>query len=249
MKSMVGQAMLTESLLLAMAVTFIASCLQGIAGFGAGLISMGVLASIWSVPFATAVMLPLGVILNLSLMIQRRQKIELTSLRWVLIGLPFGVMIGVYLLESVSESLLKQFLGLALGISAINKMIPNHKQRQYGTTPALITGLCAGISGATLSASGPPILIYANLLGWNRDQYRAQLSALFLTCSSLALIALSMRGQVNLTSLSVSLSLTPTVLIGSMIGGQLGSKLPQRLFSLFVLCLLIALSLRFILRS
>ena len=244
-----GYIMGTESLFLAMTVTFTASCLQGIAGFGAGLISMGALASIWSVPFATAVMLPLGVILNLSLMIQRHQTVELTSLRWVFIGLPVGVILGLFLLESVSESFLKQLLGLALGISAVNTMMPNHLQRKYGRFPALITGTCAGISGTTLSASGPPILIYANLLGWNRDLYRAQLSVLFLTCSSLALIALSVRGQVNLTTLSLSLSLTPTVLIGSIVGATLGSWLPQRVFRLFVQCLLILLSARFILRS
>ena len=115
----------TESLLLALTVTFTASCLQGLAGFGAGLISMGALASTWSIPFATAVMLPLGVILNLSLMIQRRHTVELTSIRWIFIGLPFGVILGVFLLESVSDGFLKQLLGLALGISAVNTMMPN----------------------------------------------------------------------------------------------------------------------------
>ena len=236
----------TEPLLLAMAVTFTASCLQGIAGFGAGLISMGALASIWPVPFATAVMLPLGVILNLSLMIQRRQIVELRSIKWIFIGLPFGVILGVLLLESVSDRFLKQLLGMALGISAVNTMISNHKHLTHGRFLAWLTGTCAGLTGATLSASGPPILIYANLLGWNRDLYRAQLSVLFLTCSSLALIGLSIRGQVNLTTLIISLSLTPTVLIGSIVGAKLGSLLPQRVFGLFVQCLLIVLSARFI---
>jgi uncharacterized protein len=238
-----------DSLLLAIGVTCFAACLQGVAGFGAGLISMGVLASVWSVPKATAIMLPLGVLLNVSLIIQRRQTVELSSLKWVFIGLPLGVFFGVHLLEVVAEKTLKLLLGLALCASVVNTVINDRKHRGYSSLLAFIAGTFAGMSGSAFSASGPPILIYANLQGWDRDLYRAQLSALFMTSSLLALIGLSIGGQVDVSTLSISLTLTPGVLLGSFIGTHLGSSLPQSIFRYLVLGLLIALSARFLFNS
>ena len=210
---------------------------------------MGVLASVWSVPKATAIMLPLGVLLNVSLIIQRRQTVELSSLKWVFIGLPLGVFFGVHLLEVVAEKTLKLLLALALCASVVNTVINDRKHREYSSLVAFIAGTFAGMSGSAFSASGPPILIYANLQGWDRDLYRAQLSALFMTSSLLALIGLSIGGQVDVSTLSISLSLTPGVLLGSLIGTHLGSSLPQSIFRYLVLGLLIALSARFLFNS
>ena len=238
-----------SSLLLAVSVTFVAATLQGITGFGAGLISMSVLSSIWSVPQATAVMIPLAVLLNLTLMVKQYTKVNVSSLKWILTGIPIGVMIGILCLEALPETGLKAMLGAALLASVINKLLRQPTRREYGRLTRLIVGTCAGITGSALSAAGPPLLIFANLEGWSKDQFRAQLAVLFVSSALLTLICLSLRDQVNLETLSMSLSLTPGVIVGSLLGAQLGTILPRKLFNSCVLITLITLSARLLINA
>ena len=243
-----------DSFILAVCVTCLASILQGITGFGAGLISMGVLSSIWSVPQATAVMIPLAVSLNLSLILQNYLEINLSLIKWILAGIPLGVIIGVSSLELLPETTLKTLLGLALLASVVNALVRDHTPRDHPprdhpALPSLLAGVSAGVLGSALSAAGPPLLIYANLQGWKRDLFRAQLSVLFMTSSLLALIGLSVRGLIHLESLSISIRLTPGVLLGSWLGVKLGTYLPQHIFQRLVLGLLMLLSAQFLTAS
>ena len=235
------------SLIFAIGVTFFASTLQGIAGFGAGLISMGLLSMIWTIPQATSVMIPLGLLLNLSLIVQQRQYLSVSTLTWIFIGLPLGVFIGIYSLETLPDTQLKILLGLALLASVINTLAQGQRSITFGMVSQLITGVCAGVTGAALSSPGPPILILANLSGWQRDRFRANLSLLFGTCALLSLIGLLMREQVTFNTLSTSLALAPGVITGSVIGVKLGTHLPQRSFRRVVLVLLTLLAAKFLL--
>lgn len=238
-----------NSFFLAVSITCFASTLQGVAGFGAGLISMGFLSSIWSVPQATAVMIPLVTLLNTSLIVQHYNNINLLSLKWIIIGIPLGVLVGIYSLETLSETVLKILLGLALLASVINTLVRDRPQRDYGKCPSLLAGTCAGIFGSAFSTAGPPLLIYATLQGWNKEKFRAQLAVLFMTSSSFTLIGLSIRGQISLDTLSTSLSLTPGVLLGSLFGVKIGVFLPQKVFQYLVLGLLTFLAAKFLINA
>lgn len=235
-----------EHYLFAIYVTFGAAALQGIIGFGSGLISMGMLSMLMPVSMATAVLCPLGCLISGSLTLQHRAHLQLKSISPLLWGIPLGIILGLLTLESLSETLLKGLLGIALLASVINRLVGSTTIPQLHPSVGVLMGTLAGITGTAFSASGPPVLIFANLSGWSRDHFRANLSFVFWFCGILAIIGLSLRGVITLETLYLSATLCPGVLFGSFLGARLGNLIPQRLFQQLALLLLTLLALRFL---
>jgi uncharacterized membrane protein YfcA len=221
-----------------------AGFLQGVTGFGAGLVSMGLLSLMWPISHATAVMSPVGLALTLSLLARQRRAVNRAEVSRLLLGLPIGIIVGVLSLEHLSDPPLKLALGLALLFAVLNAVWGREARLPSWIAP--IAGALAGFTGASLSSPGPPVLIYATLSGWSKDSFRANLAALFFTSNLLAFTGLSLRGMINTETLKVSVFLIPCVALASLLGASLGDKLPQALFKRMVLVLLGSLSARFL---
>ena len=231
----------------AMSALFFSACLQGIVGFGSGMVSMSLLSLIWPVAQATAILNPLGLVLSGSLLWQQRQALSLKIIKPSIIGLPFGVMIGLLALTNLPETYLKLLLGCTLLLAVINNVWRKQKN-DIKPSPlyGFVAGVFSGICGVSVSASGPPILVYATLAGWNKTLFRANLAAFFFSASITACIGLMSKGFLTLETLKMTFFLIPVVLLGSKVGFHLGQRLPQVHFTRFTLALLTLLALRFI---
>ena len=106
-----------DELTVAVSAVFFASCLQGMIGFGAGLVSMSLITLMWPISFATAVMNPLGFALNVSLVWQNRRSVSLERVSPLLIGVPIGIYVGLQALHHLDEAHLQLILGVALLIA------------------------------------------------------------------------------------------------------------------------------------
>jgi uncharacterized protein len=227
-------------------VVILASVTQGVIGFGAGLISMSLLAMIWPMATATAVMNPVGVILSLSLAWSQWRSVNFRSIFPLLIGLPVGIFVGVLLLDILPNHQLRALLGCTLIITVIHRLSGSAVRRVLPLSIGALVGFCSGVIGASLNTAGPPALIYASLSGWKKDEFRANLAIFFFTSSFIAFLGLSYQGVVQLETLKVSGLLIPLVLIGSRLGLSLGHHLSQRYFSWITLLCLTVLALHFI---
>ena len=230
---------------LAMMITMMASATQGVAGFGGGLISMSLLSMLWPVPFATAVLCPLGIMRNLTVMWRLKDHLKPKLILPILIGLPFGVALGIMSLELLSEVILKAVLGVALLATVLNAVL-GRSLREPPRALGPLVGILSGATGAALSSPGPPAIIYATLCGWPRDTFRAQLSIIFGAASAMSLIGFALRGVLTFETLTASAYLLPGLIFSSALGVKLGGRLPQTRFRRLVLCLLTALAARFL---
>ncbi|MBM4290801.1 MAG: hypothetical protein FJ138_04660 [Deltaproteobacteria bacterium] len=217
-------------LLAAAAIAAGAGAVQGVTGFGSGLIAAAALSQLWAVPYVTVVLSPPSALLTLALLASLRADAQPRALRPLLLTLPLGVALGLLTLGLLPAAALKGLLAVALLGAVAGDLLG---LRPRGALPAAaggVAGLLAGAMGAAFNTSGPPILIYASLAGWAPRQFRANLSLLFCVTAALSLAGHAARGALSADTLLVSLCLTPGLVLGALLGGRVADRLPRAAF-------------------
>lgn len=212
-----------------------AATVQGVTGFGSGLVSMALLPLIWSIPQAVGVLSPMGVILTIMLTYKLRSHIQFQEIKYLLLPMPFGILGGMWVLEHWPNSWMKAFLGTILIIYVLSAAKLGQVSWAKHPLPATSAGLLGGICGAAFSAAGPPILIYASLVGWERDQFRANIQVFFMSTAILGCLGLINLGLINAQTLPTTAVCLPGILVGGLIGNHLASRLPQEKFRKIVM--------------
>ena len=235
-----------DELTIAISSIFFASCLQGMIGFGAGLVSMSLISLIWPITYATAVLNPLGFALNVSLIWQNRRSVSLKSISPLLIGVPIGICVGLQALHQLDEAHLQLMLSLALLIAVYHTLYGGHSTKKAGRLAGGCVGVLSGLCGVSVSSAGPPVLVYASFAGWDQSQYRANLCVFFGVTSLLSCIGLSWSGLITVESLSITAMLIPVALLGSVVGYRLGALISPLFFTRLTLALLQVMALRLI---
>jgi uncharacterized membrane protein YfcA len=202
-----------------------ASMVQGIIGFGAGLVSMALLPLLWEVSYAVGVLSPVGALLILSLTIQLREHLELKEAAPLLLAMPFGVVLGLWGLTQWPDELMKALLGTLLLVYALCSGV--FRSRSFKVPPVLgaLAGFLGGICGAAFNAAAPPVLIYASAMGWEKDRFRANLQMYFMMTICVSLMGLLHMGVVGRHTLLHSAVFLPGVIAGGWVGNRLASRI------------------------
>ena len=230
-----------ETLHLIYAIVIIASgaCVQGIIGFGSGLVAMSLIPLFWDIPHAVGVLSPLGVALTVLLAYRLREHISWIDIRWLLVPMPFGVMSGIWILTHWPNDAMKALLGVLLVgyvLYSVRAPAPQNSQPRpiLGSTAGFLSGLCSG----ALGTGGPPILIYASTVNWPRDRFRGNLQGFFVTTATLTFIGQVNAGLVTSQTVMKTAAIAPGLIVGALLGNKLSSRIPQALFRKVVLAVL-----------
>lgn len=208
-------------------IVFLATLIRSAFGFGEALIAVPLLA--FFIPLKVAA--PLGVLLSITIagivVAQDWKKIHLLSARWLVLSTLPGIPLGVLLLTSSHQQIVKGALGvLILGFSAYSlagrmPLELRHDSRGW----LFVCGLCAGILGGAFGMNGPPLVIYGTMRRWSAQQFRATLQAYFLPASMIGMSGYLLAGlwirevtHYYLLSLPVVL---PAVFLGRFVNHRL----------------------------
>jgi uncharacterized membrane protein YfcA len=166
-------------------IVFVATLIRSAFGFGEALIAVPLLA--FFIPLTIAA--PLGVLVSITVAIivvlQDWEKIHLHSAAWLVVSTLPGIPLGLLLLTSSHQAIVKGVLALIIiGFSAyslIGRMPPelHHDSRAW----LFFCGLSAGILGGAFGMNGPPLVVYGSMRRWSAQQFRATLQAYFLPAS------------------------------------------------------------------
>ena len=229
----------TLHLLCAIVIITLGACVQGILGFGLGLLTMSLLPLFWGIPHAVGTLSPLGVILTLSLTYRLRGHINWSDIKWSLIPMPFGVMLGIGILSHWPNEIIKALLGVLLIAYVLYSLkTPGTQSLEARPLLANTAGFFSGICSGAFGTSGPPILVYANTMNWPRDKFRANLQGFFVTTATLSFVAQVNAGLVNEKTLPKTIAIVPGLLVGAMVGNKLATRIPQALFRRIILVVL-----------
>lgn len=209
-----------------------AAFLGGAAGFGTALVSTPLLLLLgYPLPFVITVNMAMNMLTRTSVTFQLRQYVTRRSWSLVLGSVP-GLVLGVVVLSSISEHLIKLAAGIVVLVLTVlmARAIDAPTPRPLPGAP-VVAGFAGGFLGSTTSLNGmPPVLLLA------RDKvaplsFLADLAVYFVLSNAVALVVLDLGHELSSRALFPALLLwLPGSLIGNQIGITVGTRLPERLF-------------------
>jgi uncharacterized membrane protein YfcA len=198
-----------EELALATLIVALGASIQGVLGFGLGLIGAPLLAlfepELVPGPLLFAV-LPLTVLVAL----RERGALDIRGVRWALVGRVPGTIGGSLAVALLPHRPLAVLLGgtvlVAVGLSVSGWHV------RPSTRTLLTAGAASGFMGTATSIGGPTMaILYQRHTG---PQLRSTLAAYFVVGGMLSLLMLSLAGEFAGAELRRGLVLLPGVLVG-----------------------------------
>ena len=194
---------------IAISAVLVGSVVQGAVGFGLALVSAPVLILI-DPRFIPAPLLLASLSLILLTAYRDRQGIDLSGLRWALIGRFAGTGVGIIALTLISGS----HLTLTFGVIVLASVGRSASGLHLRPSPMTLigAGTISGFMGTTSSIGGPPMaLLYQHESG---VRLRGTLAGFFVVGVSISLVSLALIGRLGQEELKLALILQPGILIG-----------------------------------
>jgi uncharacterized protein len=176
-----------------LAVLFFATFIRSALGFGEALVAVPLLALLLPVQEAVPLAVLLSITVALAVVIQDWRHVHVRSAGWLVVSTLFGIPLGLLMLKTVSESIVKSVLGSVIIAFALYSLA-GRKPKLDGDRLAPIFGFAAGILGGAYGMNGPPLVIYGILRRWQPAQFRATLQGYFLIASMVGMAGYAVTG-------------------------------------------------------
>jgi uncharacterized membrane protein YfcA len=207
--------------------------LKGAVGMGAPLVAIPVLAGIYGIRTAIAVMTVPLIASNLWQMWSYRTATEgRGALLRLLAGCAVGVVLGTFLLGIVPEAWLAVVLAallfayLALYLSRPDVTLTPAKARLTAVPVGIITGILQGSAGISTPVS--VTFIHAQRLP--REAHLFAVSAMFTALSATQILALTAVGVMTWRLIALSIAALVPIMAGVWLGQYLGNRFSHRTF-------------------
>jgi len=225
---------------LLLAGTVVASFVQGLSGFAFGMVAMSFW--VWGVePRVAAVMVVFGgltgqVVAALSM----RRGLRLAVLLPFLVGGALGIPLGVLVLPHLNMALFKFLLGTSLLICCPAMLWAQRLPRVEGGGRIAdgLAGAAGGVMGGIGGFTGVVPTLWCTLRGFDKDLQRSVIQNFNLAALSMTLLAYVATGVVTARMLPLFAMVAPALLIPSLLGARLYTRLSEGGFRRVVLLLL-----------
>ena len=208
--------MSTTQLILALAVLFVGSAIQGSVGFGLSLFAAPLLVLIDPTLVPGPAIVASGV-LNLLVIRRERAPHVWKQMRWPIAFQVPGALLGAVAVAVVAGDNVTIFFSIliliAVGLS-ISGLHPARTPRNLG-----IAGAVSGFMGTAVGIGGPPIaLLFQRATG---PEIRAALSRYFAAANVISLMMLALVGELTVDDVRAGVVLIPAVILGYLVSSRL----------------------------
>jgi len=168
-----------------LSIVFIATLIRSALGFGEALVAVPLLA--FCLPLHVAA--PLAVLVSITVativVVQDWNRIHLRSAGWLVFSTLFGIPLGLLLLTSRHQRIVKAALALIIMAFSAYSLIGRKPPELRGDSRSWLfaCGFCAGVLGGAYGMNGPPLAIYGAMRRWSAQHFRATLQGYFLPAS------------------------------------------------------------------
>jgi uncharacterized membrane protein YfcA len=240
--------MTTLSILL---IVFFATLIRSAFGFGEALVAVPLLAL--CIPIEVAA--PLAVLISITIaavvVVQDWKKIDLHSTTWLVLPTLVGIPLGIALLTSAHQQLVKSLLALLIlgfaGFFLFGKQPPQlHSNSRFWL---LGCGFTAGILGGAYGMNGPPLVIYGAMRRWSAPHFRATLQGYFLPASILGMAGFWYAGLWTTAVTYDYLVSLPAMIPAIFLGRAINHRLEGDSFLRYVYCGLMAIGIILLVQS
>ena len=220
-----------------LAVLLLASCVQGVTGFGFAVVSVPLLAAIVGLDQAIAISSILGVCTSAE--IARcsggdvRRPVVRSVLTGTLLGLPVGAAV-VLLVDTRSLTVVTGVVVLAVSIA----LLRGWEVPCDGPFGQRVSGVLSGALGACTGMTGPPVVLALRGAELEPAETRATLAVTLGTAGVLVLALRAVTGHVPVAALPVAAAGLPLVWMGNRCGRWVFTKATPAAYSTAVVALL-----------
>lgn len=220
----------TTTIIIAVLVSALGAALQGVVGFGFGVLSVPILTIID--PELTPIpQLLLALPLTTSIALRDRRHLDLRGAAWVIAGRFPGGLIGALLLGVLTSRTLD--IIIALVVLAATLLVASGWSIKRNSLTEFAAGVTSGITGTVSAVGGPPVaLIYHDSPG---ATIRSTLSTIFIIGLLINLGTLAAFGRIHMSDLTTAAVLLPGMLVGLTLSGPIARRFDDRRLRRFVL--------------
>ncbi len=211
-------------------ILFAGSLLQGLAGFGGALVSIP-LVLLYAEPRWAAPVVVLCYTLNRvpAMLVLRKNLMWDHSLLLIAAAIP-GALLGGHFLKSMEPGLIMKIMGTVLILFSAYKVIAPEFKLIFSRAWALPTGLLSGILGAAVGTDGPPVVVYAALKPWSKEQVVGMLQSFFVITNFIVLGSYWVHGLLTAAVLQASGVAAPFAVAGILLALRINKRMSQRRF-------------------
>ena len=231
---------MTETVYLCL-IAFLGGLIQGMTGFGVMLVALPLMVLIVDIKTAIPLIMMLGLVMNVILICQLARHVQTRKWLPLLIASLPGVPVGVYILKTVEPQWLELLVGgvvIATAAATWQHGSAKAELKRYWT---LAAGFSSGVLGASIGASGPPVIVYTALQPWPKHQIKATLVTFFCIGGALILALQFLTGLVTMEVAHHFIHCLLPLLAGVFTGVRLFDRIDQRLYKRTIYILLFAL--------
>jgi uncharacterized membrane protein YfcA len=210
---------------------------QATAGFGFALLTVPLLLLRLGLSEAVVISTLVGTIGNLGHSLHSRADLDKRLTRRFLLCTVLGGPLGVYLLFSVDARWLKLVLGVSIlfGVIALHRGFDGVRK---GSWFDWLFALVSGVLNTATSTNGPPLVFVLQARRIQPAAFRATLNTVFLFSGLYAGALYAFNGKITADLLLASALSLPMLLVGSIVGVRMRSRINEATFRKGVLLLL-----------
>lgn len=196
-------------LLIVVAIAAVGATVQGSAGIGLGLVASPVLLSI-DPAFGPGPLLLGGLVIGARHIAVEWDDLDRPTLRRLLVGLPFGLIVGLAVLRVMAADTLSVMIGLLICVAALFLLSGLTIQRT--NTNDVVTGAATAFTSIAAALPGPPLVI--GLADLPPKSLRCTVSFFVMVVSVFAFVGLAAIGRFGTHEATLLGLMVPGLVIG-----------------------------------
>lgn len=201
-------------------IVLVAAFVQGLTGFGFGLIALPLLGFFLNIKTSIPLMVLLAIIISFYLSIRLRKHIDLKCIATLMLATLPGIPLGVYMLKEVSPQTLSIVLGVIMIGFTSHQLVVRPKPVHLGGAVTALAGFACGVLSASIGAGGPPVIIYTAIQPWPKDKAKATLAFYFTVSGLVVILSHALSGMITREVMSLYAMSLPTLVLGIYLGTQ-----------------------------
>jgi uncharacterized membrane protein YfcA len=235
---------MTSAIFIDLALFFVATLLgavvAGVAGFAFGLIASAIWLHIIPPAQSAPLIAAFAILIQGATLWKLRRALEIPRLLPFIAGGAVGIPLGAAALDWTSPNQMRAFIGTVLiGFSLYSLARPTLPAVKGGRIADAIVGLMSGALSGSTGLAGIPVIVWAGLRRWSKDDQRAVFQPVVIAVFVMTLIWFGGSGIVAPETLRLFAIGLPAAVIGTWLGLKLYGKLDEATFRVVVLVLLL----------
>jgi uncharacterized membrane protein YfcA len=240
---------LSVSWLVGAVVIAAASFVQGLAGFGIGLVSLAFLPFLMSPQHAIVLITLYAAVFIVIIFIPLRRDFTLHGMIELVAGTILATPVGIWLLTGLPPDLLKRLIGLVLLLIVALEWLGLYPERLRGRGWGFGSGVAAGILGGAIGTPGPPVILYAAAQDWSPRTVKANIQAFLIVNQAVILIGYWWAGLLDREVWRLSWLYAVPAVVGLAAGMLLFNRLDRARFRRVVFAVLFVSGLVLLIRG